>query len=142
MTRDDLFIYADSTIKAMESGLFSFVCHPDVYLSHYPFDADAKAVARDIIMLSNELGLPLEMNANGIAKAVAAGRGEYGYPNKEFWSLAEEMGAECILSSDAHAVENLDKYYDRLQAFAGQYSMEMAEPVVTEENGRKKISFR
>lgn len=141
MTRDDLFIYADSAIKAMESGLFSFVCHPDVYLSHYPFDADARAVARDIITLSNELGLPLEINANGIAKAVAAGLSEYGYPNKNFWKLAEEMEARCIMSSDAHTVENLDKYSDRLKAFAEQYTLKMAEPAVTEENGRKKISF-
>ncbi len=142
MTKEDLFIYADSTIKAMESGLFAFVCHPDVYLSHCPFDSNAASVAKDIITLSNELSIPLEVNANGIAKSIAAGNEEYGYPNHSFWTLASSMNACCIMNADAHSVENLDKYSDKLEAFVSEHSLNMVTPFIDTSDGANRLSFR
>ena len=142
MTKEDLFIYADSTIKAMESGLFAFVCHPDVYLSHCPFDNEAEAVAKDIIALSNELLLPLEVNANGIAKSIAAGCKEYGYPNNSFWSLASSMNARCVMNADAHSVESIDKYSDKLEAFVSEHALNMVTPIIESVGGKSRLSFR
>ena len=141
MTKEDLFIYANSTIKAMESGLFSFVCHPDVFLSHYPFDEDAKSVSRDIITLSVELNLPLEVNANGIAKSHNEGLDYYRYPRKEFFSLASSLGAVFVKNSDAHKVANLDKYSAELDAFIKELDLDMLEPKAIKEGERYKLTF-
>lgn len=142
MRKKDLFIYADSTIKAMESGLFSFYCHPDVFLSHYPFDEDAKAVSKDIITLAKELDMPLEVNANGIAKADSEHIDFYRYPRKEFFELVKEYGVKCVKNSDAHKVENLDKYESALNGFIAPLNLDFVEPQVIKDEGKYKLSFK
>ena len=134
----DFVIYANATIKAMDSGLFSFIAHPDVYLCMYPFDKNAKAAAIDIISAAVELSIPLEINSNGIAKSEEANSKGCGYPSKEFWMLAKEMGVKAVLSSDAHNVPNVEKYYKRLVEFAKDIDIELLEPQFV----GGKLSFR
>ena len=126
----DFLLYTDSTIKAMESGLFSFIAHPDVYLCTLPFDKSAESAARDIIDASVYYGVPLEINSNGMAK-MDAGLTEpgCGYPNRGFWQIAKEKGVKAVLSSDAHKVMNLSLYYDRLLSFAKETGVELLEPI-------------
>ena len=83
LDKEDMKYYAKQTLKALSSGLFSFFAHPDAYLSATPFDAEARAIAIDILDTAEDLGIPLEINGNGIAQ----GRG---YPSPDFWRLAAE----------------------------------------------------
>ena len=124
----DFVIYANATIKAMESRLFSFIAHPDVYLCMHPFDKNAKAAAMDIIEAAVELSIPLEINSNGIAKSEGGNAPGAGYPCKEFWLLAKERGVKAVLSSDAHNVANVDKFYKRVVEFAENIGIELLEP--------------
>lgn len=142
MRKKDLFIYASSTIKAMESGLFSFFCHPDVFLSHYPFDEDAKAVSKDIIALAKEMDMPLEVNANGIAKADLEHVDFYRYPRMEFFALVKAAGVKCVKSSDAHKVVNLDKYSKALDDFIAPLELDFVEPAVCEYKNKYRLSFK
>lgn len=127
-SRKDIPIYAKLYIKAMETGLFDFMAHPDVFLLNYKWDEDAKAASRDIIEAAVDLDMPLEINSNGIVKAEESGMDEYGYPNANFWSLAREYGVKAVVSSDAHKVENLYKNYDKVYQLALDLNIELLEP--------------
>lgn len=130
----DVISYANAFIKAMETGLFLFMAHPDVFLCNYKWNDSAKAASIDILEAARSLDVPLEINANGIIKANTSDEELWGYPNKHFWALAEEYGIKAICSSDAHEVENLDKHYDDVWNFASEFKLEMVEPVL--DNGK------
>lgn len=126
----DLIKYCDMYIKAMNSGLFLFLAHPDVFLLNYPWNDNAKSASLDIIQASISLGIPLEVNANGIEKSIGD---SWGYPNINFWSLAKEYGVNAVISSDAHSVENLDKHYDDVYEFAKELGINILVPVIEKE---------
>lgn len=93
--------YTNEVIAAMESGMFSYVAHPDLYMRRYPFfDETAERSAKRIIEKSNELSIPLEYNLLGIAHGKSDGR--QGYPYPDFWRLAGKMGATAVIGIDAH----------------------------------------
>ena len=48
-TVEDLTHYVDSAVKGIETGLFAYIAHPDLFMRRYPvFDANCRASARDI----------------------------------------------------------------------------------------------
>ena len=50
LSKKEISIYAKYIISAIESGLFSFMAHPDSFTMRYhPWDAEAKAVSKDIL---------------------------------------------------------------------------------------------
>ncbi|MBO4409344.1 MAG: PHP domain-containing protein [Spirochaetales bacterium] len=90
---------------ALESGLFLFGCHADLFRASYlPWNEDAKAASRDIIQCAAEKGVPLEINARGLERdKVQTPDGlRYRYSTDEFFAMAAENGVKIILSSDAH----------------------------------------
>lgn len=121
----DLKLYADSTIAAMASGLFSFYAHPDVFLSSRVFGKEEKAVSMAILDAAMDLGIPLELNGNGYLR-------HRGYPSVEFWTLAAERGIPAIVSSDAHRVEDLGAPFEYLKSMASEINLNLLEPAGTE----------
>lgn len=121
LDKEDMKYYAKQTLKALSSGLFSFFAHPDAYLSATPFDAEARAIAIDILDTAEDLGIPLEINGNGIAQ----GRG---YPSPDFWRLAAERNIPAVISSDAHVVGNLDASLEKAHAFADEIGIKLLYP--------------
>lgn len=102
-TPDVVAVYADEVCRAVETGLFTFVAHPDVVLNSYPEldDAAADAMLR-IFATCSRLGVPVEINVNGW-------RQRRGYPRREVWEkLAPQVpGLKCLVSADAHEVRYL-----------------------------------
>ena len=101
----ELIGFAETSCGAMESGLFSFLAHPDVFCYNWmPWDENAVACARDILTTSARTGVPLEINGYGFRKAgvPAPGGRRRPYPHEEFWRLAAEYDVTCIVNSDAH----------------------------------------
>lgn len=129
-TSSDVSLYAKSFIKAMETGLFLFMAHPDVFLLYYKWDENAKAASIDILEAARSLDIPLEINANGIMKAGTPDKEKWGYPNVNFWLLASEYNIKALCSSDAHMIENLDKHYSEVWDFASMFDLDMVEPCV------------
>ena len=100
----DFTEYKKQVIDAMESGLFSYVAHPDIFLKTYEgFDDAAEKTAREIIAKAIETETPLEYNILGIHHGENDGRP--GYPHPDFWRVAGEMGATAIIGVDAHKPE-------------------------------------
>lgn len=129
-TQKDYPLYVKNVIDAMSSGLFLFMAHPDVFLCNIPFDNEAKAASKDIVDAAVDLDLPLEFNSNGLYKASLSNIQGAGYPNKGFWEIAIDRGVRTVLSSDAHAVVNLDKYLDQVLSLAESFRIDLLEPIL------------
>ena len=107
---EDLTIYKNTLIEAMNTGYFKFISHPDIFLfSRKELNPEILKLAEEIIIAAKEKNIPLEINANGIRKGKFYIDGEvrYKYPRKEFWELVKKHNARCIISSDAHKPELL-----------------------------------
>lgn len=100
-----LLAYADYVIKSMESGLFAFVAHPDLFgITYLDWDQDAEACSRDILVAAEELKIPLEINGYGFRKPkVMTQSGQRPtYPWLAFWEVAAEYQISIVATSDAH----------------------------------------
>ena len=105
-TPDGLRAYAESCIRAMETGLFRIFAHPDYIFSGYPvFDKTAEAYCREICRAANATGTVLEYNLLGLRKGRIGEweiKGGLGYPLPLFWKVASEEGCTAIIGCDAH----------------------------------------
>lgn len=115
-------LYVEHLIKGMESGLFSFVCHPDHYLSGYVYwDDFAIQAGKRIIEASIKYDCPLEININGI-------RAKHAYPNDMFWELVSNYkDVKVIINSDAHSPNQLNDYHEEAFALANKYKLNIEE---------------
>lgn len=113
-TVEMLELYEESAIEGMESGLFTYLAHPDLFMRSYPtFDQYCKLISRHICRTAARLNLPLEYNL---------GYEEYNdthgitlIPSPEFWQIAAHEGCTAIIGMDAHTNQYLENpfYYDR-----------------------------
>ena len=88
--------YCDQVIEAMQTGLFTYVAHPD--LMH--LDVDDRIYRQHMRRLCREAkacGMPLELNLLGIR----CGRH---YPSERFWQVAAEEGCQVVFGCDSHDV--------------------------------------
>ena len=103
--------YADSVIAGMETGLYNYVAHPDLFGRLYSaVDADYIAVSRDICAAAKQLNIPLEYNLLGLADNRI-------YPSRRFFRLAADMGVSVIIGSDAHSPDRVAQPFELLKAY-------------------------
>lgn len=95
--RDHLTRYVNQTIEAMQTGLFTYLAHPDL-MNIRVEDDFYRAEMRRLCREAKSCGVPLEINLLGI---------RYGknYPDRRFWETAAEENCTAILGCDAHRVE-------------------------------------
>ncbi|MBR4462633.1 MAG: histidinol-phosphatase [Erysipelotrichaceae bacterium] len=105
-TSDQLMKYAEDVCKGLETGLFTYLAHPDVYVYHQDsFDKTCKKVARMIMEKAAETDTPVEVNVHGVQRgrhSFPNGTMQYWYPHKDFWKIAAEYPIRCIYGIDAH----------------------------------------
>jgi histidinol-phosphatase (PHP family) len=91
--------YANEVIEGMETGVFSYLAHPD--LSNFIGDLETyETQVRKICKASTRLNMPLEINLLGI-------REKRHYPNKSFWQIAGEEGSPVVMGYDSHSPGSL-----------------------------------
>ena len=99
--------YGEIALMGMDSGLFVYFAHPDLFLSSYPqWDDTCEKVTRSIVARAKELSMPLEFNQGGIrfkGQFQIGNEFRYRYPVKQFWDIVREMQAPVILGVDAHS---------------------------------------
>lgn len=86
--------YVTNILTAMETGVFSYVAHPDLF----NFTGDERIYEtqmRRLCAAAREKNIPLEINFLGIR----AGRH---YPQDRFWKLAGEENAPVTFGFDSH----------------------------------------
>ena len=96
--------YGKRTLAGMATGLYDCLAHPDLFLHTYPrFDAECRAVSRDLCQAARDLDMPLEFNLLGLHRSESElAYGWQCYPNPDFWSVAAETGCKAIVGYDAH----------------------------------------
>ena len=86
--------YADSVVAAIQTGVFTYVAHPDVL--NFTGDPEIyQQAVRRICQASREYRIPLEINFLGI-------RGGRHYPSPLFWEIAGQEQSPVTFGFDAH----------------------------------------
>lgn len=96
-SEDTLVEYVDGVVAAMESGVFTYVAHPDILR----FQGDESLYRREMRRLcaaAQEHNVPLEINFLGIRE------GRW-YPRDLFWQIAGEERSPVTFGFDSHEVE-------------------------------------
>lgn len=115
--------YCDQTIEAMETGLFTYLAHPDLLYFVGP-DKIYESHMRRLCKAAKACDMPLEVNINGLQH-------NKHYPDMRFWRLAAEEGCKVILGADAHApwmVNNREKEAEAME-IVKKYDLDLLETV-------------
>ena len=118
---DRLDRYVEHTLRAMQTGRFSALAHPDVI--NIIGDEDLyRQQMRRIILEAKRLSLPLEVNMHGM-------RDGRHYPNPIFWEEVSRLGATAYFGMDCHAVAHVADRVEIEQAhrFADRYSLNVVD---------------
>jgi histidinol-phosphatase (PHP family) len=129
-TRYELKSYAGTVIKSMEAGLFTFISHPDLFANSYlEWDAEARAVSRDMLDAAASYGAVLEINSSGFRRGrVESKRGQRAvYPLAEFWELASEYRVKVVVNSDAHSPEHIATGIKECMAMVEKFNLSLAD---------------
>ena len=128
---DAVIRYGERTLAGMATGLYDYIAHPDLFMNTYPeFDADCRAVSRDLCQAAKALNMPLEFNLLGADRSEANFiHGFEGYPCPGFWEIAAETGCRAIIGFDAHRPDFLtrDDLYDDAREALKVLGMEVVE---------------
>jgi histidinol-phosphatase (PHP family) len=111
-TPEDIKEYGRELIKGMETRLFKYVAHPDLFMANYPFGFDevAEEVTRAICEAAKRLDMPLEINMGAIrfgGQRLIGNELRYMYPYVPFWRIVKEYDLKVILGVDAHDPDDL-----------------------------------
>ena len=113
--------YVKQTIEALDTGRFTYLCHPDLFY-FTGSDRDYEKWMRKLCQAARERDIPLEINQLGIMT-------NRNYPNSLFWKIAGEEGCKGIIGSDAHSPK--DVYRADIEAvsrkIAGDNGIELIE---------------
>jgi histidinol-phosphatase (PHP family) len=93
-SEQDLRDYVDLTIQGMQTGLFTYLAHPDL-INFHGDDAVYRKYMQKIVESALQLDIPLEVNMLGFVE-------KRNYPCDRFFSMASEMGAKFIIGCDSH----------------------------------------
>lgn len=119
-----LRMYCDQVIEGIQTGMFTYIAHPDIFC----FVGEDKAYERHMTRLCREAkscDIPLEINLLGLGD-------KRNYPSKRFWRIAAQEGNRVILGRDAH---NPDAFLDcvtvqRAKEFAKDLDIMIEEDIV------------
>ena len=100
--------YVDAIIRAVETDKITYIAHPDLIFYRRSLEVYEGEMSR-LIKAANERKIPLEINLYGLQEV-------RNYPTNSFWQLANEIGCDVVIGSDAHRPENL------LNPFAVKYA--------------------
>lgn len=110
LTDDEILEYATSVCEALDSGLYTYLAHPDVFMYNQPgFNDACRKASIMIIEKAIETDTPLEINVHGVLRGrVHFTNGFlYNYPHRDFWKLVAKYNAKCVVGIDAHDPKEL-----------------------------------
>ncbi|PKL00844.1 MAG: histidinol-phosphatase [Tenericutes bacterium HGW-Tenericutes-1] len=121
MNKETVYYYGEQVVKALETGFFAILNHPDLYMMSYKnqqdepeFDYHCEQVAVRIIEAAIKNNVYLEINGGGPRreKIRVGSTMQYVYPRDEFWRVVERYKeAKVIIGIDSH---NPKEFYDNV----------------------------
>jgi len=125
-----LSLYEESAIQGMESGIYAYLAHPDLFMASYDqFDEHCERVSRHICRTARKLNLPLEYNLGTAPyKEHMAG---HTFPHPSFWQIAKDEGCTAIIGVDAHHPRWLQTpvYYHEASEFLRKLGIRMIDTI-------------
>ncbi len=122
-----LVAYGKYLAQMMETGLFAFIAHPDVFgCSNETWNSDLAACSRDILAAAEATKTPLEINGNGFRKTLKFTKEgkRHPYPWPPVWEMAADYRIKVICTSDAHHPRDVLANIDEGLAFAKTLHLE------------------
>ena len=122
--RDLLHLQINQIIEAIETGVFTYIAHPEIM--NFADDTVYDEEYSRLIERAMELDVLLEINLLGI-------RGGRTYPNERFVKLCGKMGAKMCIGSDAHSPDAVCDFasYEKALGMAEKYGVEIVyDPVL------------
>lgn len=105
-TDENLDLYADLMVEAMELKLPDIVVHPDYFLSKREgFGKKEEEITRKLCQAAEKYHIPFEINLGQIG--VQEKNTPAQYPNRNFWKIASEYQIGVIYGKDAHWSEQI-----------------------------------
>lgn len=96
-----LKLYVDDAITAMKTGMYSYFCHPELFMRGFKeVDTEVKKAYYAICECAKAYHIPLEYNLAGAA--YNRSMHQEAYPHHAFWEVAAEVGNTAIIGVDAH----------------------------------------
>lgn len=116
--------YVQDSLLAIQTGLYSYMAHPD--LIHY-CDPDSQIyqdAMKRICLACKEAGMPLEFNMLGY-------REKRQYPCPQFWEIAAACQCQAIIGFDAHEPERLldDQLYQQARSYLESLKIEIVDKI-------------
>ena len=122
--------YAEDVIKGIESGLFKYLCHPDLFINFYGIWDEAMIdCARKILSACEKHHVPIELNIGGM-------RPEYYYslncyPSDTFFLIAKDYDVDIVIGIDAHDPKDFNlKDVNRALEFANKHELRVIDYVM------------
>ena len=127
--------YYANVRKAALSGRFEVLGHPDLIkiFRHFP-DRDITPILEETADAVAESGIVVDVNAAGLRKPV----GEI-YPARNFLEMFYRRGVPIVLSSDAHAPDQVAMGYDKSLALV--HDVGYREVATFQDRERGSLSF-
>lgn len=131
-TATALAAYGAYLTQMMESGLFAFIAHPDLFgCSNTDWSADLAACSRDILQAAEATHTPLEINGYGFRKPfVQSAEGlRPRYPWRPFWEMAADYDIQVICNADAHHPKDVLANIEDAEALAKALKLEIIDHI-------------
>ena len=137
----NLKYYAEHMIEMIESGVFDFICHPDLFSRFTDrWTDETDFFAREICSAAETCKIPLEINGYGFRKPkmnFSDGR-RFAYPHPRFWEIASDYKIKVLCNSDAHNPEDVDASISLCREIADINSLEYADMSYLNNKGKKR----
>ena len=124
--------YIDQVCTGLETGMMTYVCHPDFCCCLNDLPRQEKGWLR-LCETAKRMGAPLEINLQGLAQ------GRH-YPRRELFEMAAAVGNEVVLGCDAHQVYRMavPQEVEMAHAFAAYCGVKVVELSAEQVLARKK----
>lgn len=131
ITDKELNLYKEEVLKALDTNLFSYIAHPDLFMiGKRVWDDNCEKAAKEICVKAKEKNVALELNGGGIRRGLRNINDEllYPFPNPYFWKIASEVGNKVVLGIDAHSPEDFnDDIYRQLHKLVDKYELNLVD---------------
>lgn len=96
-----LKLYVEDAIAAMKTGMYSYFCHPELFMRGIKtVDQAVEDAFYALCECAKECDLPIEYNLAGAAYNRALQ--QEAYPHHAFWEIVAKVGNTAIIGTDAH----------------------------------------
>ena len=122
--------YGNDVVKAMSTGLFKYVAHPDLFMYNLEkWDSVCEDITKKICEASIKYDVPLEINfgpSRTRVRKIVSGVVTYGHPFEKFWEIVEKYKCKVILGVDAHNPLDFERSnYEYLEEFLGKFNFNL-----------------